>query len=125
MEVRLDKWLQVTRMFKTRSRANRACSLSRVKVNGQPAKPHKTLSVGDRIEIERQDDWTQVIEVRELRDKPVRKDLAPELYEDRSPPRPKPTEFEKLLKQPLVRRKRGKGRPTKKERRQMERWRDG
>lgn len=125
MDVRLDKWLQVARMFKTRSRASRACSLSRVKVNGQTAKPHKTLSVGDRIEIDRRDDWTQVIEVVELRDKPVRKDLARELYEDHSPPRPKPTEFERLIKQPLVRRKRGKGRPTKKERRQMERWRGG
>ncbi|MGD2113539.1 MAG: S4 domain-containing protein [Acidobacteriota bacterium] len=125
MEVRLDKWLQVARMFKTRSQATRACSLSRVKVNGQVAKPHKTLSVGDSIEIERKDDWTQVIEVRELRDKPVRKDRAADLYEDRSPPRPKLTELEKLMQKPLVRRERGKGRPTKKERRQMDRWRSG
>jgi ribosome-associated heat shock protein Hsp15 len=125
MDVRLDKWLQVARMFKTRSRATRACTLSRVKVNGQVAKPHRSLSVGDRIEIERRDDWTQVIEVVELRDKPVRKDLAPDLYEDQSPPRPKLTEFEKLIKQPVVKRERGKGRPTKKERRQLDRWRGG
>lgn len=124
MDVRLDKWLQVARMYKTRSQATRACTLSRVKVNGQAAKPHKSLAVGDRIEIER-DDWTQVIEVRELRDKPVRKDLAAGLYEDHSPPRPELTAVERLMKAPPVRRERGKGRPTKRDRRQMDRWQDG
>jgi len=112
-------------MYKTRSQATRACTISRVKVNGQTAKPHKSLAVGDRIEIDRGDNWTQVIEVRELRDKPVRKDLAADLYEDQSPPRPKLTMVEKLMKAPPVKRERGKGRPTKKERRQMERWHDG
>jgi len=125
MDVRLDKWLQVARMFKTRSQATRACTLSRVKVNGLDAKPHKSLAVGDRIEIERADDWTQVLEVRELRDKPVRKDLAAGLYEDLSPPRPELTAVERLMKAPPVRRERGRGRPTKKDRREMERWRDG
>lgn len=125
MDVRLDKWLQVARMFKTRSQANRACSLSRVRVNGFDAKPHKSLSVGDRVEIDRGDGWTQVLEVLELRDKPVRKDLARELYEDHSPPRPKLSEVERLMKAPPMKRERGKGRPTKKERREMERWRRG
>jgi len=125
MDVRLDKWLQVARMFKTRSQATRACTLSRVKVNGLPAKPHKSLAVGDRIEIERGDDWTQEIEVRELRDKPVRKDLAAGLYEDHSPPRPELTMVERLMKAPPVKRERGKGRPTKKDRREIERWHDG
>lgn len=125
MEVRLDKYLQVARMFKTRSQATRACTLSRVRVNGQSAKPHKTLSVGDRIEIERGGDWTQVIVVRELRDKPVPKAEAAGLYDDESPPRPRLSQVERLMKRPPVQREPGKGRPTKKERREMERWREG
>lgn len=123
MDVRLDKWLQVARMFKTRSQATRACSLSRVKVNGLTAKPHKTLTVGDTIEIERDHGWTQKIVVQQLRDKPVRKDLAAELYEDQSEPKPELSQLERLMKAPPVRRERGKGRPTKRERRELERWR--
>ncbi len=122
MDVRLDKWLQVARMFKTRSQATRACSLSRVKVNGQAAKPHKALAVGDTVEIERDDGWIQKLVVRQLRDKPVRKDLAAELYDDQSAPRPELTKLERLMKAPPVRRDRGKGRPTKRERREIERW---
>ncbi len=123
MEVRLDKWLQVARVFKTRSQATRACTLSRVRVNGQSAKPHKGLAVGDRIEVE-QGDWTRILVVRELRDKPVAKALAAELYEDLSPPRPHLSELERLMRKPPERRERGTGRPTKKERRDLERWRD-
>lgn len=125
MDVRLDKWLQVARMFKTRSQATKACSRSRVKVNDQRAKPHKTLAVGDRVEIERGDGWTQILVVRELQDKPVPKAEAAGLYEDESPPRPRLSEVERLMKKAPVRRERGKGRPTKKERRQMEKWRGG
>ncbi len=122
VEVRLDKWLQVARVFKTRSQATRACNLSRVRVNGQPAKPHKGLSVGDRIEVER-GDWTRILVVRELRDKPVAKALAAELYEDLSPPRPQLSELERLMRRPPEQRERGRGRPTKKERRDQEKWR--
>lgn len=124
MSVRLDKWLQVARMFKTRSQATRACTLSRVKVDGQVAKPHKALAVGDRIEIDRGEGWTQVVVVRELKDKPVRKAEAADLYVDESPPRPQLSPVERLMKRPPVLRERGTGRPTKKERRQMERWRE-
>jgi ribosome-associated heat shock protein Hsp15 len=123
MEVRLDKWLQVARMFKTRSQATRACTLSRVRVGGQNAKPHRSVAVGDRIEIERAGDWTQTIVVRELRDKPVAKAEAAGLYDDQSPPRPELSELERLMRRPPERREQGAGRPTKKERRQIERWR--
>jgi ribosome-associated heat shock protein Hsp15 len=125
MEVRLDKWLQVARMFKTRSQATRACTLSRVRVNDQSAKPHRIVAVGDRIEVERGGDWAQVIVVRELRDKPVPKAEAARLYDDESPPRPKLSEVERLMRRPPVQREAGTGRPTKKERREMDRWREG
>lgn len=119
--VRVDQWLRVARVFKTRTQANRACSLGRVRVNGLPAKPHKELAVGDRIEVEGK--WSRILEVRVLRDKPVPKAEARELYEDHSPPPPPRDSLERLLARPAVRREPGQGRPTKRERRLLDRLR--
>jgi len=121
MPVRLDKWLQVARMFKTRTQATHACDLGRVRVNGQPAKPHRALAVGDRVELQ-QGDWERVLTVRELRDRPVPKAEAAALYDDQSPPRPAPDPLRRLLSRPPALRPQGTGRPTKKERREIERW---
>ncbi len=122
--VRLDKWLQVSRVFKTRSKATKACSLSRVKVNGVTAKAHRRLALDDRVEVEL-GDWTRVLVVKELRDKPLPKAEAPRLFEDESPPRPVPDEFERLMRRRPAARERGAGRPSKKERRELERLRKG
>jgi len=124
MSVRLDKWLQVARMFKTRTKATHACDLGRVRVNGQSAKPHRQLAVGDRVELT-QGDWDRVLIVQDLKDKPVPRAEAPKLYEDLSPPRPAPDPLARLMRRPLVTREAGAGRPTKKERRDMEGFRDG
>lgn len=123
MSVRLDKWLQVARMFKTRTQATHACDLGRVQVNGQTAKPHRQLALGDRVELS-QGDWDRVLVVRDLKDKPVPKAEAPKLYEDLSPPRPAPDPLARLMRRPLATREAGAGRPTKKERREMERFLD-
>ena len=122
MSVRLDKWLQVARVFKTRSKATKACNLGRVRVNDSVAKPHKLLTVDDRIEVEI-GDWTRLLVVRELRDKPVRKAEAADLYEDLSGPRPQRDPWERLLRATPARRERGTGRPTKRQRRDIDRWR--
>ncbi len=122
--VRLDKWLQVSRAFKTRSKATKACGLSRVKVNGATAKAHRHLALDDRVEVE-VGDWTRVLVVKELRDKPLPKADAPRLYEDLSPPRPLPDEFERLMRRRPAARAKGTGRPSKKERRELERLRKG
>lgn len=122
--VRLDKWLQVARVFKTRTKATDACNLGRVRVNGTAVKPHRVLAVGDQVEVEI-GDWTRILVVRELRDKPVAKELAASLFDDLSPPRPAPDALERLMRRPLVRRDPGAGRPTKKERRDLERRRSG
>lgn len=124
MSVRLDKWLQVARVFKTRTQATRAVEIHRVRVNGQPAKPHRALVPGDRIEVE-VGDWTRVLVVRELAEKPVPKALAKELYEDLSPPRPAADPFARLSHRPPARRLPGAGRPTKKDRRDIDRWEGG
>jgi len=121
VSVRLDKWLQVARAFKTRSQATRACSLGRVRVNGIVAKPHRNLGIGERVEIER-GDWCQILEVRVLRDKPVRKADAATLYVDVSPPRPPRDPLERLVAR-TMRRDPGSGRPTKRQRRDLDRWR--
>lgn len=124
LEVRIDKWLQVARVFKTRSQANRACNLGRVRVDGQDAKSHRRLSIGERVEVDF-GEWTRVLEVKVLRDKPVRKDLAAALYEDHSPPKPQLDEMEKLMRRAPAKRERGSGRPTKKQRRDMEKFLGG
>jgi ribosome-associated heat shock protein Hsp15 len=120
--VRLDKWLQVARVFKTRSRATKACSLSRVSVNGVRAKPHRALALDDRVEIEFRD-WQRVLIVKELRDRVLPKKEASRVYEDLSEPRPKPDPLERLRRLPGVVRERGTGRPTKQDRRHQERFR--
>jgi ribosome-associated heat shock protein Hsp15 len=124
MSVRLDKWLNVARMFKTRTQATHACELGRVQVNGQAAKAHRHLAPGDRVELT-QGDWDRILIVKELRDKPVPKAEAALLYEDQSPPRPAADPLARLLRRPPVQRDAGAGRPTKKERREMEKWEEG
>jgi ribosome-associated heat shock protein Hsp15 len=124
MSVRLDKWLQVARVFKTRTQATHAVDLNRVRVNGQTAKPHRNLVLGDRIEVEL-GDWTRVLIVKELQDKPVPKAEAAALYEDQSPPRPEADPVKRLMRRPPALREKGAGRPTKKERRDMDRWETG
>lgn len=120
--VRLDKWLQVARVFKTRSQATRACALNRVRVNDMPAKAHRNLVLDDRVEVE-VGDWTRILVVKELADKPLPKAEAPRIFEDLSPPRPQLDELERLMRRKPVAREKGMGRPSKKERRQLERLR--
>ncbi len=122
--VRLDKWLQVARAFKTRSQATRACNLSRVKVNGATAKAHRQLALEDKVEVQFRD-WTRVLVVKELRDKTLPKAEAARVYEDLSPPRPVPDELERLMRRRPVAREKGAGRPSKKERRELDRLRKG
>lgn len=110
-------------MFKTRTKATHACDLGRVRVNGQSAKPHRQLALGDRVELT-QGEWDRVLVVRELKDRPVPKTEAPKLYEDLSLPKPAPDPLARLMRRPLATRDAGAGRPTKKERREMERFLD-
>ena len=120
MTVRLDKWLQVARVFKTRSQATRACGLGRVRVGGAVAKAHRKVSVEDRIEV-RQRGRTRVLQVKELRNKPVPKAQARTLYEDLTvEPLPSPADL--FGGMPTATR-RVKGRPTKRDRRRLARWR--
>ena len=84
--VRLDIWLDVACLFKSRSEAQRACKVGRVSVNGAVAKPHRELRPGDEIVINRPAGRRQTITVRSLLEKHVAKTEARALYEDRTPP---------------------------------------
>lgn len=121
MDVRVDKWLDVACIFKTRSQASRACTLNRVRINGQPAKSHRKVQPGDRLEVE-VGDWTRILIVRELRDRSVSKAEARSLYEDLSPERPKLDVIDRLMRQPAAQREKGTGRPTKRDRRRLQDW---
>ena len=86
--VRLDVWLDVACLFKTRSEAKRACEGGKVAVNGEHAKPHRALREGDRIRISRPFGRHQDLVARIVIDTHVKKSEARALYDDVTP---KPT----------------------------------
>jgi ribosome-associated heat shock protein Hsp15 len=89
--LRVDVWLDVACLFRTRSEAQKACKIGRIDVNGQPAKPHREIRPGDEIVISRPRGGKQTVVVRALADRHIPKAEARALYEDRTPP---PTEDE-------------------------------
>ena len=93
MTVRLDTWLDVSCLFKTRSEATKACRLNKVIVNGQSAKPHRDVKIGDELEIHRPLGRKQLVTVLGIADSHLPKADARLLYEDRTP-KPTPEEIE-------------------------------
>jgi ribosome-associated heat shock protein Hsp15 len=91
--VRLDIWLDVACLFKTRAEAQRACKLGQVVVDGTAAKPHRDVRVGSAIVISRPNGRKQIVIVRGIADRHVTKSAARELYDDRTPP-PTPAEVD-------------------------------
>ena len=116
-ETRVDKWLWAVRAFKTRALATAACRGGHVRVNGAPAKPATTVRVGDRVEA-RAHDRLRVLEVTRVIDKRVGAPLAAECAVDHSPPPPRREQVPELfVRDP------GTGRPTKRDRRRLDRLR--
>jgi ribosome-associated heat shock protein Hsp15 len=92
LDLRLDLWLDIACLFKTRSEAQKACSTGKIEVNGLPAKPHRSVRVGDRIEISRPFGRKQTVKVAGLADRHIARAEARQLYEDLTPP-PTPEEI--------------------------------
>ena len=115
--VRVDKWLWAARMFKTRSLATKACDAGHVKLGGENTKPAKLVRIGDTLEIVTPG-GLKILEVKGLSDERGPAPAARSLYEDHSPP-PPPREFVA----PFARRERGAGRPTKRDRRDLSKFR--
>jgi ribosome-associated heat shock protein Hsp15 len=124
-DVRLDVWLDVACLAKTRSQAKELCDGGRVEVNGARAKSHRAVRVGDRVHITVSPFLRREVVVREVLGSNVARVRARELYEDVTPP-PTPEEVElrrmaRLAPPPAP--PRGAGRPEKRARRQIDRVR--
>lgn len=115
--VRVDSWIWSVRMVKTRSMGAAACKGGHVRVNGERVKPAHSLRVGDEVRL-RQEGWERIVVVKRLIRKRVGAPVAVECYVDNSPP-PPPRE----TVAPAGIRDRGTGRPTKRDRRELERLR--
>jgi ribosome-associated heat shock protein Hsp15 len=115
-EVRVDKWLWAARVFKSRSLAAAACAGGKVDVNGHGAKPARAVRPGDRLEIT-VPNGKRLLRIAALSDRRGPATLAATLYEDLTPA-PPPRAERKL---PPVHRPPGAGRPTKRERRLIDR----
>lgn len=114
---RADAWVWAVRLAKTRSQATAVCRAGHVRVNGVRAKASTTVRVGDRVEV-RGGDRERIVLVRQLFVKRVGAPVAQEAYIDHSPPAPSRTYVA-----PPALRDPGTGRPTKRERRQLDRLR--
>ena len=117
-EVRIDKYLWAIRVFKTRSEATDACKGGKIRLNGADTKPSKMVKVGDTI-VARKGAVTYTYKVLDLIDKRQGPKLVPNYAENLTPPE----ELAKLrapVETFFLKRDRGAGRPTKKDRRQME-----
>lgn len=119
--VRVDAWIWAVRVFKTRAASRQACVAGKVEVDGEQAKPARRVRAGDEVTV-RLKDHTRILVVVQTLEKRVGPAVAVEAYEDRSPP--KPERPPKDLIGPIgEERARGAGRPTKRERREIDRLR--
>ena len=120
--VRLDKWLWAARFFKTRAEASLAIGAGKVEVNDAKAKRAKTLRVGDRIRI-RKSPYEFRITVRVLSEQRGRATQAAFLYEEDAAGKAARERLAQQLRIAPTPSYEGKGRPTKRDRREMERLR--
>lgn len=112
---RIDRYLWAIRLCSTRSEATAVCRSGHVRLNGRDAKAAAAVGVGDRIEA-RVHGRDRVVEVVRVIDKRVGASVAAECYVDHSPPLPPRDDA-------TTERERGAGRPTKRDRRQLDRFR--
>ncbi|MGE2833274.1 RNA-binding S4 domain-containing protein [Mycobacterium sp. SMC-4] len=112
---RVDRWLWAVRLTKTRPDAAEACRGGHVRVNGRVAKPSTTVVAGDEVRA-RIGDRTRIVEVLQPIPKRVAASVAVSCYRDRTPPEPR------IAAPPVAIRDRGAGRPTKRDRRALDRW---
>jgi ribosome-associated heat shock protein Hsp15 len=123
--VRLDRWLMAARFYKTRTQAAKACEGRKVKVNGITAKPHKFIHVGDTLTVHHRGRYRN-LEVLGLAQRGLPPKLARELYHEEirqlSQEEKELLDLFKLSEKKI--RPKFKGRPTKKERRRLEKFKE-
>lgn len=119
-EVRIDKWLWAVRIFKTRSIATEACKKGRVMIDNVSVKPSRNIRIGEIIQVKKPP-VTFSFKVLDIADKRMGAKLVPQFMENVTPP----DQYELLEINKIsgfVDRQRGTGRPTKKERRNLEQF---
>jgi ribosome-associated heat shock protein Hsp15 len=114
--LRIDKWLWAARFFKTRSLASAACAGGKVDVNEDAAKPARLLRPGDMVKVTLPRGRRCIVKVVALDDRRGSATMARALYEDLTPPEPP-----RARQAPPPYRPPGAGRPTKRERRDLDR----
>jgi ribosome-associated heat shock protein Hsp15 len=124
--VRLDIWLDVACLFRTRSEAQKACKGGKVSLNSQSAKPHRELRLGDVVEITRPLGRRQLVIVRGLTDRHIPKTEARALYEDVTPaPSPEEQAMLDLLRLARPVKRGSPDTPDRRERRRLRREKEG
>lgn len=118
--LRVDKWLWAARFFKTRSLATGACTGGKVDVNDEAAKPARLVRAGDLVKVTLPQGRRRIVKVVSLDDRRGSATIARTLYEDLTPPEPARTR-----QAPPPYREPGAGRPTKRERREVDRLMEG
>lgn len=122
-KVRIDKWLWSVRIYKTRSMATIACKAGKVKVDGKNVKPSFMLETGMTVTA-RKREQIYVVKSEKLIEKRVGAAIAQECYEDLSPP-PEPSgRLPSFFYKSNEIREKGSGRPTKKDRRILDDFKD-
>lgn len=123
--IRLDIWLDVSCLFKTRSEAKRACEGGKVDVNGDHARPNRFIREGDRIRISRGAGRFQDVVVRIILEQHVKKAEARALYDDVTP-KPSPEEVEMRRAERAYRAAAAAaGTPDRRKRRELRRMKEG
>ena len=123
--IRLDVWLDVACLFKTRSEAKRACEGGKVDVNGDHAKPNRLVREGDRVRINRGAGRVQDVIVRIILEQHVKKTEARALYDDVTP-KPSADEVEMRRQERAYRAAAAAaGTPDRRRRRQIRRFKEG
>jgi len=123
-KTRIDKWLWSVRLFKTRTLATDACKNGKVRVNDILVKPSFLIQIGNKIEVKK-DGFTLLFEVVKIIEKRVGAPIAEKCYTNQT----KELELNKykdwfIGKSPVEQREKGAGRPTKKERRVIENFKE-
>jgi len=117
--VRIDKWLWAMRLYKTRTQASQACDLNRVSIAGQTVKPSKQIRAGDKIEIKWSGGLKRTIEVLQLTEKRLGAKLVAGYYKEHTSQKDI-DEYKARVARAAAYRDPGAGRPTKKDRRDMD-----
>ena len=119
---RIDKWLWAVRIYKTRAMATEACAGGKVKIDGNTVKASRKIQPGDIVQA-RKGVVKYVYKIRRIAEKRMGAKLVNDFLEDMTP-EDELAKLKSVQKQPVHTREKGEGRPTKRERRKMDKYRE-